>query len=116
MIRLSQTQLDALARNNFSERMALLLHEQFPEDLPDPGDPALQAFVQNQTEAAYRHGFAKEREVATYVLTAWMLGEAFDRAMPAVAECLADPTMTAGDKADWLEAYTVTLFEVLRTP
>lgn len=96
--------------------MTLLLHEQFPEDLPDPGDTALQAFVKSQTEAAYAHGFAKEREVATYVLTAWMLGENFDTAIPSVAECLADATMTAGEKADWLECYTVTLFDVLQTP
>ena len=113
MIRLSDSQLNRLSQGNFADRMALLLHEKYPDELPDPADPELRIFIQSQSDKARRHGFCKEREIATYVLTAWILGVDFDTAMPAVAECLATPTMPPAQKADWLEAYTVTLLDTL---
>ncbi|MEI4235368.1 hypothetical protein [Roseovarius sp. D22-M7] len=113
MIKLSNVQLNRLTQGNFSDRMALLLHKHYADDLPDPADPELQKFVQTQSEVARSHGFSKEREVATYILAAWILGADFDTAMPAVAECLASTTLSSEQKADWLEIYTITLLDVL---
>ena len=59
---------------------------------------------------ALAHGLADEQSAATFVLTAWLFGEGFDERIPALAQVLAAPELSAADKARALQDFGTASF------
>ena len=57
-----------------------------------------------------------ERSAATFVNTAWLLGEGFDERVPSLAQVLRAPELTASIKAKALDDFQRVVFHKLRTP
>jgi len=78
LFRLRQAHIDALGRASFEERLLTFLREQFPEAARMP-DEDLRRGVGAQVDRAAAHGFTTERQLAQYVMIAFLMGETFDR-------------------------------------
>ena len=95
----------------FLLRLVQFLRNQFPDAVTAP-QKELEAGVERQIKQARGHGFLAEQDIATYVTSAWLLGEEFDREFPAVAEVL-ESISPVDEKANWLEQFTETIFREL---
>ncbi|MFL6628724.1 MAG: hypothetical protein ACJ8IK_11125 [Burkholderiaceae bacterium] len=93
--------------------MVAIIRRHHPEQAARLDFSALVAAIHRQTARARHHGLADERSVATYVYTAWLMGEEFDRRIPAVAQLLADRTMSAADKSQALTNFSKLVFRAL---
>ncbi len=69
--------------------------------------------IHRQIGRARCHGLNDERSVATYVYAAWLLGEEFDRRIPAVAQILDERHMKSADKAAALGDFCKLAFRAL---
>jgi hypothetical protein len=109
VLNISQHQMERLVDDWMTRRMIATLREKFPAEI-DAEDPrGLSETVREQIVLARGHGFASEYGVATFVVTAWVLGLGFDKQIPAVVECLGREDMSEEDKALWLEQFSVSL-------
>ncbi len=100
-------------QGNLVDRLIETIHTQCPAEAPDPSDPELRSFIATQLTLARDYGFRTDRDVVMFAFTGWLLGDGFDRNFPAIAECLATTDMTAPQKAEWIEAFSVTLLDTL---
>ena len=111
MIRIRLEQFRLMGQEEFGVRMAALLAEQFSDAAELCRDELLTG-VREQVVRAQRYGFLAEQDVAVYVLTAWLLGEDFDKELPA-----AEQILNSGDapevRATRLEEWTQALFSAL---
>ena len=112
MLSIRPAQIDKLANARFAARLTDFLRAQFPA-AREVEVPTLRRAVGAQIERAQRYGLVEERHVASYVLAAWLLGEEFDRDMPAAKETLNNGARTGADKAKWLDEWTLRLFQTL---
>lgn len=115
MFKMRQEQENALGQakeSEFLRRLAGFLREEFP-DAHEMSDADLEMGVKQQTTRARSYGLENEDEIATYTVTAWQLGENFDTEFPAAQYILKSPDYTPAEKSDWLEAWTVKMFEEL---
>jgi hypothetical protein len=115
MIVFRKEQLDSLSRNQenrFVDRLVAFLQEQFPDAAAEPVHE-LRPGVEDQTRKAAKYGLELEQEQAVYVTSAWLLGADFDAHFPAAQHMLESPDYTPEQKSDWLEAWTVKMFEEL---
>jgi len=69
-----------------------------------------------QAAKAERYGLTDEHSAATYVYTAWLMGEEFDTRIPAIAQILNDRRMKAMDKAKALANCSRLVFRTLSAP
>jgi hypothetical protein len=96
---------------NFDRRMAAFLQEQFEEAAEEPVEELLPV-IEAQTEKANRYGLTTEQDVASYVITAYLLGLDFDTEFPAAQEVLT-AQVPAENKAVFLEEWTKEMLETL---
>lgn len=99
-------------RRAFVIRVAAFLRANVPGMAGEP-DRTLHPQVEAQIVRAFGYGLESEQAVATYVVTAAWLGPEFDTRFPAAAAVLNARDMDEGRKADWLDAWTIELFEQL---
>ena len=92
-------------------RVATFLRDTFP-DAEDVAWGKLVRTVGEQVRRAMQYGFSAEQDVATYVITAWLLGENFDTEFPAAVQILSS-TDGAAARAASLEEWTKILFAAL---
>lgn len=115
MFTISDQQMSALATETMANRLFEHLLESFPDQVT-PGDKAeLKPVIIEQMELADRYGFETEQQIAIFVTSAWLLGLGFDQRYPAVQECFVQSGLMPGEKAEWLQAFTETMFLTLET-
>jgi hypothetical protein len=103
--------LKAISEEDFTIRVAIFLRDTFP-DAEDVARDELVRTVGEQVHRAMRYGFSAEQDIATYVITAWLLGEDFDTEFPAAGQILTS-TDGAEARAAALEEWTKILFAAL---
>jgi hypothetical protein len=113
MTQISREQWKRLGQDSFDARMVAIIRRHHPEQAARLDFTSLVAAIRRQTARARDHGLADERSAATYVYTAWLLGEEFDRRIPAVAQLLADKTLAAADKSQALTDFSQLVFHAL---
>lgn len=96
--------------NSYELRLTKFLQEQFTDAAEELTDK-LRSEVSAQIGKARGYGLLSEQEVASYVISAWLMGRNFD-AVPAVQKVLAAQT-SPGMKARFLEQWTNQVFEEL---
>jgi hypothetical protein len=103
-----------------SERM----DEQFIDDLTQmlreqPGagravpSAELRADVKRLVTRAQHYGMGTERDAASFVVTAFLLGEDFDHNFKAAGPVLTSTRLSGAEKAAWLEEWTTLMFSTL---
>jgi hypothetical protein len=96
---------------SYELRLTRFLQEQFADAAKEPTN-RLRPDVAAQIGKARGYGLLSEQEVAIYVITAWLLGQSFDREFPAAHEVLTSP-VSAELKAHFLEQWSRQMFEEL---
>jgi hypothetical protein len=112
-LKISKRQMEHLANDSLTRRIIATLRDKFPTEIDAEDPQQLSETVRDQIGLARQRGFVSEYGVATFVVTAWILGLGFDTRMPAVAECLAREDMPEEEKALWLEQYCTLLLTKL---
>jgi len=69
-------QSDATMR--FCKKIDIFLRDNF-ENAKESKPGSLDIAIENQIKKAQKYGMSTERQIITYVLTAWILGESFDK-------------------------------------
>ena len=111
MFQLRSEHLRAIAEEDFVVRVANLLGDLFPDAQDLPRDELIRS-VRAQMRRAMGYGFIAEQDVASYVVTAWLLGESFDTEFPAAGQILNAPDPPEVRTAR-LEEWTKVLFAAL---
>ena len=96
----------------FEQRVVDAMQRDFPEAAEMDGAELLYA-VRTQVRNASKYGLIIEGDVASYAVSAFLLGEDFDVKFPAAQQRLRSPSYTAEEKSDWLRRWTSELFRVL---
>lgn len=112
-LRLRPEQLSALSSQvdaGFTQRMASFLRTEFQDASASCSDE-LDRFVRQAILRAKSFGLLAEDHVATYVITAWLLGPDFVEAYPPAASMLKNASCSPNTKAEWLAHWTVGLYE-----
>ena len=103
--------LDQQQSSSFERRLIAFLQQEFEGAAREPA-AALQPELAVQISNARKYDLLTEQSIASYVVTAWLLGPDFDVAFPAANEVLT--AQIPGEmKAAFLEAWTTELFETL---
>lgn len=102
----------AVARSDFRRSLIAFLAEQFESARAMP--PAeLASAVDLCIGKAESYGLTRGEDVATFAVTAYLLGLDFDRDFPAATNVLLSPVLTSADKAQWLCEWTAELFRTV---
>lgn len=109
MLSISQTQFEQLGAQSFVARMAAIIVEADPSSADEVRSDSFAKTVLAQVDRAKRYGLQSARHVATFVLSAWLLGLDFDEQLPAVQAALSNPNYSAHQKATFLETFTTNL-------
>lgn len=96
----------------YKMRLVRFLQDQFP-DAAECNHATLAEGTGEQIAKARTHGFLTEWQIATYVMSAWLLGGDFDREFPAVEQMLG-LNLTPAEKSNWLEQFTKDIFDQLK--
>ena len=113
MNQISSAQWSKMGQDSFDARLIAIIRRNHPEQAARMEFSRLVGAIRRQTARARCHGLNDEHSVATYVYTAWLMGEEFDRRIPAIAQILADRTMTSPDKAQALGNFSKLVFRTL---
>lgn len=97
--------------DEFEVRLIDFLYTQFPESKQEPVAD-MKKIAHEEVLNAKKYGLETEQQIATYFLTAWLLGEHFDTDFPAAKQML-NSSASADAKAQWLEDWTTKMFEAL---
>lgn len=113
-MKIRKQQFDALNQQQeagYELRLTEFLRKQFADAAVKPV-AKLRPEVAGQIAKARGYGLLTEQEVASYVISAWLLGQDFDKEFPAAQEVLTAP-VSGNVKASFLEQWTQELFEKL---
>jgi len=113
-LKIRKQQFDVLNQQqeaDYELRLTRFLRMQFADAAAEPVEK-LRPEVAGQIAKARRYGLLTEQEVASYVISAWLLGQDFDKEFPAAQEVLTAP-VSGNVKACFLEQWTQELFEKL---
>jgi hypothetical protein len=113
MNQISSEQWNRMGRDSFDARLIALIRRNHPEQAAKMDFGSLISAFNRQTAKARQYGLNDEFSVATYVYTAWLMGEQFDTRIPAVAQILGDKQMLAPDKARALGNFSKLVFRTL---
>ncbi len=113
MVTISQAQWDKLGQDSFDARLIAILRENHPEQVARMPFAELVAAIHRQTAQAARYGLHDEQSVATYVYTAFLMGEEFDRRIPAISQILRERRMPSPTKAQALKDFSQLVFHTL---
>jgi hypothetical protein len=113
MSQISSEQWARLGRDSFDARLMAIIRRNHPEQAAKMDFAALVGAFHRQAAKALRYGLTDEHAAATYVYTAWLMGEEFDSRIPAIAQILNDRRMKAAEKAKALANFSVLVFRAL---
>ena len=113
MNQISSEQWARMGRDSFDARLIAIIRRNHPEQAAKMDFAALVGAFRRQATKAQHHGLTDEHSAATYVYTAWLMGEEFDTRIPAVAQILADRRMKALEKAKALSNFSRLVFRTL---
>jgi hypothetical protein len=113
MITISQAQWDRMGQDSFDARLIAIIRRNHPEQAARVDFADLVGAIHRQVAKALCYGLRDERSAATYVYAAWLLGEEFDRRIPAVAQILQERRMAAAEKAAALGNFSKIVFRTL---
>jgi hypothetical protein len=113
MNQISSTQWTQLGQDSFDARLIGIIRRNHPEQAAKMDFASLVGAFHRQATKARRYGLTDEHSAATYVYTAWLMGEEFDTRIPAVAQILGDKKMLAPDKAQALGNFSRLVFRTL---
>ena len=113
MNQISGEQWKQLGRDSFDARLIAIIRRNHPEQAAGMDLAAVVAAFHRQAAKAQHYGLTDEHSAATYVYTAWLLGEQFDTRIPAVAQILNDKRMKAAEKARALANFSRLVFRTL---
>lgn len=111
MLKISKQQMQGLtqhAERAFLQRVLDFVTAQLPEYGQLPPGRAL-AILEALVARAKQYGLETERQAAVFVLAAHFLGGDFDVASPDAAARLNDQTLSPKWKANWLEAFAISV-------
>jgi len=98
MIVISRAQWNRIGQDTFDARLVAIIRRHHPEQVARMPFAQLVEAIHRQVGRARCHGLNDERSVATYVYAAWLLGEEFDRRIPALKQILGERRMKASEK------------------
>ena len=113
MNQITSEQWTRMGRDSFDARLIAIIRRNHPEQAEKMDFAALVSALRRQAARAQHYGLTDEHSAATYVYTAWLMGEEFDTRIPAVAQILADRRMKATEKAKALSNFTRLVFRTL---
>jgi hypothetical protein len=113
MVTITRTQWDRMGQDSFDSRLVALIRRNHPEQASRVPFADLVAAIHRQVAQAQCYGLRDERSAATYVYAAWLLGEEFDRRIPAVAQILQERRMPASDRAAAIGNFAKLVFRTL---
>ena len=113
MNQISSEQWKQLGRDSFDSRLIALIRRNHPHQAAKMDFAALVGAIHRQATKAQKYGLTDEHSTATFVYTAWLMGEEFDTRIPAVAQILADRRMKAAEKAKALSNFSRLVFRTL---
>lgn len=113
VLQLEPVQYEAMGRASYLQRLRELIREHFPRQSAGIDDDRLDERLWAQTLLARRYGLEDERSAARFALSAFLLGEGFDRSIPALAQILDSDQLSPSRKAQALEDFTLLLFAIL---
>lgn len=112
VLQLEPVQYEAMGRASYLQRLRELIREHFPRQSAGIDDDRMDERLWAQTLLARRYGLEDERSAARFALTAFLLGEGFDRSIPALAQILDSDQLSPSRKAQALEDFTLLLFSI----
>jgi hypothetical protein len=113
MMKISQSQWDAMGQASFDERLIAILRTHHAAQVEAMPFAELVHAVHRQKERARLYGLHDERSVAQYVYTSWLMGEEFDRRIPSINQILRDRRMTSTEKGTALSHFSQLVFGAL---
>jgi len=113
MNQISREQWKQLGRDSFDARLIAIIRRNHPEQARTMDFAATVGAFHRQAAKALHYGLTDEHSAATYVYTAWLMGEEFDTRIPAVAQILNDRRMKAAEKARALGNFSRLVFRTL---
>ena len=113
VLRLMPDQYEAIGRASYLQRLRELIREYFPRQSAEIDDDRMDLLLWQQTLLAHSYGLEDERSAARFALTAFLLGEGFDRSVPALAQILDSDQLSPSRKAQALADFTLLLFSIL---
>ncbi|MBW8760555.1 MAG: hypothetical protein JF586_23470 [Burkholderiales bacterium] len=113
MNQISSDQWKQMGQDSFDARLIAIIRRNHPEQAQKMDFAAVVGAFHRQVAKAQRYGLTDEHSAATYVYTAWLMGEEFDTRIPAVAQILNDKRMKAAEKARALGNFARLVFRTL---
>jgi hypothetical protein len=113
MVTISQAQWDKMGQDSFDARLIAILRKNHPEQVGRMPFADLVEAIHRQSAQAACYGLHDERSVATYVYTAFLMGEEFDRRIPAINQILRERKMPSPRKAQALTHFSTLVFHTL---
>jgi len=113
MNQISSEQWKQLGRDSFDARLIAIIRRNHPDQAAKMDFASVVGAFHRQAAKAQHYGLTDERSAATYVYTAWLMGEEFDTRIPAVAQILNDKRLKAAEKARALGNFSRLVFRTL---
>jgi hypothetical protein len=113
MNQISSEQWTRMGRDSFDARLIAIIRRNHPDQAAKMDFATVVGAFHRQAAKAERYGLTDEHSAATYVYTAWLMGEEFDTRIPAVAQILNDRRMKATEKAKALGNFSRLVFRTL---
>ena len=116
MNQISSEQWKQLGRDSFDARLIAIIRRHHPDQAAKMDFASVVGAFHRQAAKAQHYGLTDEHSAATYVYTAWLMGEEFDTRIPAIAQILNDRRMRAIEKAKALGNFSRLVFRTLSGP
>ena len=116
MNQISSEQWKQLGRDSFDARLIAIIRRNHPDQAAKMDFASVVGAFHRQAAKAQGYGLTDEHSAATYVYTAWLMGEEFDTRIPAIAQILNDKRMKAIEKAKALGNFSRLVFRTLSGP
>ena len=116
MNQISSDQWKQLGRDSFDARLIAIIRRNHPEQAARMDFASMVGAFHRQAAKAQHYGLTDEHSAATFVYTAWLMGEEFDTRIPAIAQILNDKRMKAIEKAKALANFSRLVFRTLSGP
>ena len=113
MLSFTNNQWTEVGRLAFARRMIDIIRNRYAAQSSDLTDEALGSAITAQEKLAVKYGLLDEQAAATFVLTAWWLGEGFDERIPVLSQVLRSPELTVNQKVQAMTDFTLATFEAL---
>ena len=110
-MRVRDRHLALIGNRHLENQIREILLTHFPDAAAVP-DAEMARSIRRQISQAERYGFITHQDIATYVISAWLLGEDFDTSFPAAQRILMGQE-DAEERSTQLAIWTTAIFEAL---